>query len=161
MVFAFDTTAIVRVGHVPKAVDNVMARIVGADAQRRARRVPAYTHSHRHVHIGTLRYDPFAHYGRGRAFAVGLVLGVGGVDLRDGGRSERTRFGLFTVFLAGLFVSNTVVALVLGAARSFRVYAAGLVVIACFSMSVGAIMLFGSGRALSPLSSAADSVSLG
>ena len=37
----------------------------------------AATHRHRHFHLGTLPDDPFLEYGRGTAFLVGMLHGVG------------------------------------------------------------------------------------
>ncbi|MFN2555258.1 MAG: hypothetical protein ABR592_00020 [Nitriliruptorales bacterium] len=122
---------------------------------------PVRTHRHSHRHVGTLPDDPFANYGRSTSFGVGMIHGVGaetptqvlifltaaGVGGVGGGVL------LLVVFLVGLLVSNTAVAVMssfgfLNASRSFPVYAAISVITALFSLALGALFLAGQGDVL-------------
>ena len=100
--------------------------------------------------------DPFMTYGRGTAFGVGMIHGVGAETPTQvllflaaagaGGKGEGVL--LLGCFIAGLLASNTLIALAatfgfLGAARNWAVYAAVSGVTAAFSLVVGSIFLFG------------------
>ena len=113
-------------------------------------------HRHGHRHLGTMPDDPFMTYGRGTAFGVGMIHGVGAETPTQvllflaaagaGGKAEGAL--LLGCFIAGLLASNTLIALAatfgfLGAARNWAVYAAVSGVTAAFSLVVGSIFLFG------------------
>lgn len=122
---------------------------------------PPRTHRHRHRHVGTLPDDPFADYGRSTSFGVGMIHGVGGETPTQvllfltaaGVAGTGAAVLLLAVFLAGLFTSNTAVAVVsasgfLSARRRFPVYAAISVVTGVFSLAIGALFLAGRGAVL-------------
>jgi high-affinity nickel-transport protein len=126
--------------------------------------VRATKHRHPHHHVGTLPDDPFPAYGRGTAFAVGTLHGIGAetptqvlvflAAARVGGTAAGVL--LLVCFLAGLLVSNTAIAVsaVLGflsAARNFGVYATVSVVAAVFSIAVGTLFVVGQGSMLPAL----------
>jgi high-affinity nickel-transport protein len=113
-------------------------------------------HKHAHRHLGTLPDDPFLNYGRGTAFGVGMLHGIGaetptqillfvaaaGVGGRAGGLL------MLVAFLAGLLSSNTLIALAstfgfLRATRNFAVYATVAVLTGSFSLALGTLFLLG------------------
>lgn len=113
-------------------------------------------HKHAHRHLGTLPTDPFMDYGRGTAFAVGMLHGIGaetptqvllfvaaaGVAGKTGGVL------LLGAFLTGLFASNSAVAFAstfgfLKATRNFAVYATIAVLTGGFSLALGVLLLLG------------------
>jgi high-affinity nickel-transport protein len=119
------------------------------------------THRHVHRHIVRVPADPFVGYRKATAFAVGMVHGIGAetptqvlVFLAAAGAGGKAAgVALLVCFLAGLLLSNTLVALAasagyLGAARNFRVYVGVSVVTAAFSLVVGSVFLLGRGAAL-------------
>jgi high-affinity nickel-transport protein len=121
-------------------------------------------HRHLHQHVGTVPDDPFATYGRGTAFGVGVLHGVGAetptqvllflAAARAGGSVAGVL--LLVCFIAGLVASNTVVAMtasvgLVGAGRNFPVYATVSVVAAVFSLVVGTIFLLGQAPLLPPI----------
>ena len=113
-------------------------------------------HKHAHRHLGTLPTDPFMDYGKGTAFGVGMLHGVGaetptqvllfvaaaGVAGKTGGVL------LLAAFLVGLFASNSAVAFAstfgfLKATRNFAVYATIAVLTGGFSLVLGVLLLLG------------------
>ncbi len=123
--------------------------------------VTARTHRHRHAHHGTLPDDPFASYGRWSALGVGAIHGIGAETPTQvllflaAANAGGTGAGLvlLAVFVLGLLVSNSVIAVVstfgfLNATRSFRTYAAVAVVTGVVSTAVGVLFLFGRESAL-------------
>lgn len=119
------------------------------------------THRHRHLHRGTLPDDPFVTYGRRSALGVGMIHGVGAetptqvllflAAAKAGGAGAG--LVLLAVFVLGLLVSNSVIAVVstfgfLNATRSFRTYAAVAVVTGVVSTVVGVLFLVGRESAL-------------
>ena len=116
----------------------------------------AVGHSHRHRHVGSLPQDPFANYGKGTAWVVGMLHGVGAetptqVLLFVTAAGVAGRFGgtiMLGAFLLGLFASNTLVALAstfgfLNATRNWKVYATVGVLTGGFSLALGVLVLFG------------------
>ena len=116
----------------------------------------AVGHSHRHRHVGPLPDDPFANYGKRTALGVGMLHGIGaetptqvlviGTIAQLGGKAAG--IAVLVAFLAGLFSSNSLVALAstfgfLNASRNFKVYAAIGVVTGVFSLVLGALLLLG------------------
>ena len=112
-------------------------------------------HSHAHRHVAPLPSDPFTDYTKATAFGVGMIHGVGaetptqlllfatasGVEGRLGG------IVLLLVFVAGLFIANSVVALAtaIGLSSSRRLPLGYFVlagVTALVSVYVGAAYLF-------------------
>jgi high-affinity nickel-transport protein len=125
-------------------------------------RVAVRTRWHRHV--GTLPADPFPTAGPLTALLIGAIHGVGaetptqvvlfvtaaGVAGKAGGLL------LLLAFIAGLLVSNSVVALAgtfgaLHATRNFSLYATVSVLTAIFSLAIGTIFVFGGASALPTL----------
>lgn len=119
------------------------------------------THRHRHAHRGTLPDDPFAAYGTWSALGVGAIHGIGAETPTQvllflaAAKAGGTGAGLvlLAVFVLGLLVSNSVIAVVstfgfLNATRSFRTYAAVAVVTGVVSTAVGVLFLFGRESAL-------------
>jgi high-affinity nickel-transport protein len=121
-------------------------------------------HRHRHRHIAAMPADPSPTYGRLTAFSIGLLHGIGAETPTQvllflaAARAGGTAIGVLLLgcFLVGLLASNTVVALTatfgfLRASRNFALYATTSVVIAGFSLVVGAIFVLGHGAALPAL----------
>jgi hypothetical protein len=114
------------------------------------------THAHGHRHVVPLPDDPFMNYGRGTAFAIGMIHGVGAETPTQilifvaassaGGRGAGVL--LLGCFIAGLLTSNSVVAVAstfgfLGAARNWKLYLTVSVLTASFSLVIGTIFLLG------------------
>lgn len=113
-------------------------------------------HSHRHRHLGTLPDDPFANYGKGTAWSVGMLHGIGAETPTQvllfvaaagvGGRGAGV--AVLVAFLVGLFTSNSAVAAAstfgfLKATRNFAVYATVAVITGAFSLALGVLLLLG------------------
>ena len=100
--------------------------------------------------------DLFVNYGRGTAFGVGMIHGVGAetptqvlIFLAAAGAGGAS-LGLLVLasFIAGLLVSNSVITVgsamgFLQASRNFAVYASVAVVTAAFSLIVGTLFVLG------------------
>jgi hypothetical protein len=100
--------------------------------------------------------DLFVNYGRGTAFGVGMIHGVGAetptqvlIFLAAAGAGG-VSLGLLVLacFIAGLLVSNSVITVgsavgFLQASRNFAVYASVAVVTAAFSLVVGTLFVLG------------------
>ena len=108
-------------------------------------------HHHKHPEP-----DAFMEYGRGTAFVVGMVHGIGAetptqiLVFLAAARAGGTAIGiaLLICFIIGLLASNTVVALTatfgfLRASRNFALYATVSVLTAVFSLVVGVLLLTG------------------
>lgn len=121
----------------------------------------ATKHRHTHRHAAPMPEDPFKEYGATASFAVGMIHGVGAETPTQvvlfvtaagvGGTAAGAL--LLGAFVAGLLVSNTLVALAstygfLRAGQSFPIYAAAAVVTAFFSLAFGGLLLAGRGEAL-------------
>jgi len=119
------------------------------------------THRHRHVHLGSMPEDPFAQYGRGSAFGVGMLHGIGAetptqivlFTTAAGAGSAWTGVAFLFAFVAGLMLSNTGVAIasrlgVLNASRNFAAYATITVVVAVLSLYLGVVFLMDAGEGL-------------
>jgi high-affinity nickel permease len=113
-------------------------------------------HSHRHRHIAAVPDDPFMTYGKGTAFGIGMLHGVGAetptqilIFLAAAGAGGKGAGVLLLVcFLVGLLSSNTVVALAstfgfMGAGRNWKLYAGISVLTASFSLVIGTLFLLG------------------
>ena len=124
---------------------------------------PAH-HHHAHRHVATVPDDPFVSRGARSATLIGVVHGIGAetptqvvvfvtaAHLAGSGGAV----ALLALFIAGIFVSNTAIALFstfgyLNANRSFRVYAGVAVANAGASFVLGALILLGQGGRLPPL----------
>jgi len=118
----------------------------------------------RHVHVGRMPSDPFTRYGSFSAFGVGMLHGIGAETPTQiivlgaaAGASGGTAGVVFlAVFLAGLFCSNTLVAVaslagILHRERAFPLYAGFSVLIATFSLIVGLAFLLGQADGLPAL----------
>lgn len=119
------------------------------------------THSHRHTHRGAL---PAEDYGSPITFVIGMMHGVGAETPTQvvllltaaGIGSKVAGAAVLLAFIAGLLVTNTIIAAVaslgyLRAGRNFPLYAALGVIAAVFSIVLGTLMLFGTGEALPSL----------
>lgn len=114
------------------------------------------THAHAHRHLGTLPADPFGTYGKGTAFAVGALHGVGaetptqvllfvaaaGVAGTGGGLL------MLGAFIAGMLTTNTAIAVAstfgfLQAGRNWALYVGLGVVIGAVSLVLGTLFLLG------------------
>lgn len=119
------------------------------------------THRHAHRHVAPMPPDPFSGYGPATAFGIGMVHGVGaetptqvllfltaaGISGNAGG------LVLLVTFLAGLFASNTLVALgsalgFLGSQRRSWLFVVLASVTGVLSLWVGASYLLGGPPAL-------------
>ena len=123
--------------------------------------VKTKTHSHLHRHVAAMPDDPFVDYGRGTAFVVGMLHGVGAETPSQvllflaaagagGGAAGALLLG---VFLVGLITTNTAVAFAsaygfLNASKNFAVYATVAVVTGAFSLALGALYVLGRGSIL-------------
>ena len=118
-------------------------------------------HGHRHRHVVVMPDDPFPSYGPLAAVGVGLLHGIGAetptqvVVFVTAAGLAGSALGvlLLLCFIAGLLISNTVVALAatfgfLNAARNFTVYAAVSLMTAVVSLAIGTIFLLGGARVL-------------
>jgi high-affinity nickel-transport protein len=118
-------------------------------------------HRHRHIHRAPAPVDPFTGYGDRAAFVIGLLHGVGAetasqvvlflgaAEVGGGGPGEL----VLVVFLLGLLLSNTAVAVTaaagfLDAERHGIVYLTVAVVAAACSTALGVLYLFGGGSRL-------------
>jgi ABC-type nickel/cobalt efflux system permease component RcnA len=121
-------------------------------------------HRHKHRHVVPLPDDPFMRYGRGTAFAVGMIHGVGAETPTQvliflaaaGAGGKGAGVLLLACFIAGLVMSNSLIALAAtfgfgGAARKFWLYATISVVTATFSLVVGTMFIFGKSTLLPAL----------
>jgi hypothetical protein len=115
-------------------------------------------HGHRHRHGGSSGDDAFMSYGKGTSFVVGLIHGVGAetptqvLIFLAAASAGGPAVGVFllAVFLAGLLVSNTGIAIAsiygfLAAGKSFLVYATVAVLTGAFSLVLGLLFVFGKG----------------
>jgi high-affinity nickel-transport protein len=113
-------------------------------------------HSHRHRHIAPVPDDPFMTYGKGTAFGIGMLHGIGAetptqilIFLAAAGAGGKSAGVLLLLcFLVGLLSSNTVVALAstfgfMGAGRNWKLYAGISVLTASFSLVIGTLFLLG------------------
>jgi hypothetical protein len=118
-------------------------------------------HSHKHLHVLPMPDDPNRSYGAGTALCVGMLHGIGAetptqvlIFVTAAGAAGTAAGGvLLACFIAGLLVSNTVVALAatfgfLHASRSFPVYATISLLTAVASLTIGSIFLMGGSAGL-------------
>jgi high-affinity nickel permease len=132
--------------------DDAEARPPGGEGAVTTRRM----HRHAHIHHAPMPDDPFMNYGRVTAFLVGMIHGVGAETPTQvllffaatgvGGRGIGLL--LLVVFIAGLLMSNTLIALTstfgfLRASRRFALYATVAAITAVFSLAIGTLFLFG------------------
>lgn len=121
-------------------------------------------HRHVHRHVAVVPHDPFTTYGTWSSFGVGLLHGVGAetptqvvVFAAAANASGRpASIGLLVCFVAGLLVSNSVVAAAstFGFARVVgnRVVTATLAAVTVvFSLAVGTLLLLGEAAVLPPM----------
>jgi cytochrome c biogenesis protein CcdA len=123
--------------------------------------VKTKTHTHPHRHVVPMPDDPFVNYGRGTAFVVGMLHGVGAETPSQvllflaaaGAGGSAAGVLLLGVFLVGLITTNTAVAFAstygfLNASKNFAVYATVAVVTGAFSLALGALYVLGRGSML-------------
>ncbi|MGH2805954.1 MAG: hypothetical protein ACRDKT_01640 [Actinomycetota bacterium] len=116
----------------------------------------ATTHRHVHHHRATMPRDPFAGYSAPAALGIGMVHGIGAETPSQvllfvtaaGVGSSALGIGVLALFVAGLLMANTVIAIASTfgfseSARSRRLYVALAVVTAAFSLVLGGAYLFG------------------
>jgi high-affinity nickel-transport protein len=116
-------------------------------------------HGHRHRHPGSSGDDAFMSYGKGTSYVVGLIHGVGAetptqvLVFLAAASAGGPAVGVFllAVFLAGLFLSNTGIAIAstygfLAAGKSFVVYASVAILTGAFSLVLGLLFVFGKGN---------------
>lgn len=121
-------------------------------------------HRHLHRHVAMVPHDPFTTYGTWSSFGVGLLHGVGAetptqvvVFAAAANASGRpASVGLLVCFVAGLLVSNSVVAAAstFGFARVVgnRIVTATLAAVTVvFSLAVGTLLVMGEGAVLPPM----------
>ena len=121
-------------------------------------------HRHVHRHEASMPPDPFARYGAGTCVAVGMLHGVGAetptqvlIFVTAAGVAGRaTGAALLLVFLLGLLVSNTLIAVAstfgfMRAEVNFRIYVGVAAIVAALSVIVGALLLSGRAAVLPPL----------
>ena len=129
----------------------------GADAGP----VPSWHHGHHgrpghHHHTAPEPDDTFMNYGRGTAFVVGMIHGVGAetptqvvLFATAAGVAGRGAGVLILIaFIVGLLVSNSVITLgsslgFLQASKNFAIYATVAVLTGVFSLVIGTIFLLG------------------
>lgn len=141
----------------PLAAHDITTRVSGSGFARPG----DGTHSHHHHHVASMPDDPFATYGRGTSFAVGMIHGVGAETPTQvllfitaaGAGGKGTGVVLLACFLAGLITSNTAIAVAttfgfLSASRNFKVYVALSLLIATFSIVLGTMFVLGQGAVL-------------
>ncbi len=130
------------------AHDHVHAPIGAASA-------PAPMHRHAHRHIARVPPDPFASYGVASSLGIGMIHGVGAETPTQvlvfvtaaGAVGEASGVALLLAFIAGLITSNTAIAFAstfgfLRASRTSWAYVAVSVVVATFSLALGALYAF-------------------
>jgi cytochrome c biogenesis protein CcdA len=114
---------------------------------------------HHHKHPET--DDAFMHYGRGSAFAVGMIHGIGAETPTQivifltaaGAGGAAAGEAVLLAFIVGLLSSNGLITLgtsagFLKASENWTVYVTIAVITATFSLVVGALFLFGAGEVL-------------
>ena len=134
------------------------AAVAGAPGQKT---LVAPRHSHHHRHVAPMPDDPLVTYGRATSFGVGMIHGVGAETPTQvllfltaaGAGGTGVGVVLLVCFLAGLITSNTGIAVAttfgfLSTSGNFRAYVAVSVLIATFSLVLGAMFVIGAGGAL-------------
>ncbi len=114
-----------------------------------------------HHHAGPGEDEHEMTYGRGTAFGVGMIHGVGAetptqvlIFLSAGGSGSRViGFFVLLAFIVGLLASNSIITVgsafgFLQASRNFAIYATVAVLTAVFSLVIGTIFLLGKGSIL-------------
>jgi high-affinity nickel-transport protein len=117
-------------------------------------------HHHKHPEAD----DAFMNYGRGTAFAVGMIHGIGAetptqvvIFLTAAGAGGRLAGTLIlAVFLIGLLSSNTLITMgsafgFVKASKNWTLYVTIAVLTATFSLVIGVLFLFGEGSVLPAL----------
>ena len=108
--------------------------------------------------------DAFTNYGRGTAFGVGMIHGVGAETPTQvvifltaaGAGGKLAGIVILVVFLIGLLASNTLITLgsafgFVTASRNWKLYVAVAVLTATASLVIGTLFLFGEGSVLPAL----------
>ena len=114
-------------------------------------------HHHKHPESD----DAFMNYGRGTAFGVGMIHGIGAetptqvvIFLTAAGAGGQLAGELILiVFLIGLLASNTIITVgtafgFVTAARNWKLYVTVAILTATMSLVIGTLFLFGEGRLL-------------
>jgi hypothetical protein len=114
------------------------------------------THTHVHKHVGTMPPDPLPAVGTRTAFGIGMLHGVGAETPTQlllfvtaaGVGSNVVGLGVVLVFVAGLFVMNTVVAVAsafgfAGGLRLPRLYMSVALATGIFSLLIGSAYALG------------------
>ncbi len=118
-------------------------------------------HHHKHPEAAD---DPFTNYGRGTAFAVGMIHGVGAetptqvvIFLTAAGAGGRAAgILILAVFLLGLLASNTLITMgsafgFVSASRNWKLYVSIAVITGALSLVIGVLFLVGRGSVLPAL----------
>jgi ABC-type nickel/cobalt efflux system permease component RcnA len=129
---------------------------IAATSPAPSRVAVATTHRHVHQHRATMPRDPFTGYSAPAALGIGMVHGFGAETPTQvllfvtaaGVGSRALGIGVLVLFVLGLFVANTLVAVAstfgfTESARSRRLYVGLAVLTASFSLLLGAAYLLG------------------
>ena len=138
--------------------------VVARDVAEHSAVATLQRHTHRHRHSAAMPADPFSEYATKTAFGVGMLHGIGAetptqVLIFATAAGVTDRFAgvvLLLCFLAGLLVSNSVVALasILGftsANGNVKVYVGISLLSALFSLVVGTLFVLGRSAVLPPM----------
>jgi cytochrome c biogenesis protein CcdA len=114
-------------------------------------------HHHKHPEPD----DPFMNYGKGTAFVVGMIHGVGAETPTQiviflaaaGAGGKAAGEAVLFAFIVGLLTSNSLITLgsamgFLKASENWRIYVSIAVITAVFSLVIGVLFLFGKGAVL-------------
>lgn len=109
-----------------------------------------------HHHRGGDQHEAMMNYGRGTAFSVGMLHGVGAETPTQvliflaaaGAGGVAAGIAVLVVFLVGLVAANSVITVgsvagFLSATRNFGVYAAVAVITGIFSLAIGGLFVLG------------------
>jgi high-affinity nickel-transport protein len=105
--------------------------------------------------------EAFMNYGRGTAFGIGMIHGVGAETPTQvvifltaaGAGGQAAGIAILVVFLVGLLVSNTLITFgsafgFVTASKNWRLYVAVAILTATASLVIGVLFLFGQGAVL-------------
>jgi high-affinity nickel-transport protein len=114
-------------------------------------------HHHRHPEAD----DPFTNYGRGTAFVVGMIHGVGAETPTQllifltaaGAGGKLVGESVVAAFIVGLLVSNSLITIgssagFLRASENWRLYVTVALLTATFSLVIGVLFITGEGSLL-------------
>jgi hypothetical protein len=143
------------------SVNGIQPQSAGQVAVAEAVEAPSWHHGHHgrpghHHHTRPEPDDTFMNYGRGTAFAVGMIHGIGAETPTQvliflsaaGAGGTSAGIAVLVAFIVGLLSSNSVITFgsamgYLSASRNFPIYAAVAVLTGVFSLVIGTIFLLG------------------